>query len=253
MAVDDKKSINIGFDRDQGLSYMLSHPIASHSMGFALPDKVHFPNVILAAGTVLLKPALDSLLVPGFPDSSVTTLGGRIVTYSKGLTLLEPMPVAAVKGYEIMAPTTKPILPSIPLLRPSSKTAVSGVMFGMGACFLFLVAAGTFLVWSHAGSEPASGGPSSRSLSETLAYNREQRQAQNGRAAARRRGVRGRASEFSILFVYADRIHFDVFAAPDPIPPNNNQNDIPTAEDIKPSKSLLTNHFSIFVTDCSLH
>ena len=53
----------------------------------------------------------------------------------------------------------------------------------------------------------------------------------------------------------ADKIHFDVFAAPDPIPPNNNQNNIPT-EDIKPhapSKSLLTNHLSIFVTDCSLH
>jgi hypothetical protein len=234
---------------------MLSHPIA-YSMSLALPDKVHLPNVILAAGTVLLKPALDSLLISGFPDSSVT-LGGRIVTYSKGLTLLEPMPVAAVKGYDIMVPTTstKPILPSIPLLQFSSMTAASGVtvMFGMTACFLFLVAAGTFLVRSHAGSEPASG-PSSRSLSETLAYNREQRQAQNGRAAARRRGGRGRASEFSILFVSADKIHFDVFAAPDPIPPNNNQNDIPT-EDIKPpepSKSLLTNHFSIFVTDCFL-
>lgn len=39
----------------------------------------------------------------------------------------------------------------------------------------------------------------------------------------------------------ADEIHFDVFAAPDPIPPNNNQNSRPT-EDIKPpapSKSLL--------------
>jgi hypothetical protein len=188
-------------------------------MSFALPDKVHLPNVILAAGTVLLKPALDSFLISGFPDSSVTTLCGRIVTYSKGLTLLEPMPVAAVKGYDIMmvsTTSTKPILPSIPLLQPSSRTmtAASGVMFGMTACFLFLVAAGAFLVRSHAGSEPASGGPSSRSLSETLAYNREQRQAQNGRAAARRRGRRGRGSEFSMLFVSADKIHFDIVRSP---------------------------------------
>ena len=45
-------------------------------------------NVLLAAGAVLLKPALDSLLIP---DSSVTTLSGRIdVSYSSGLALLEP-------------------------------------------------------------------------------------------------------------------------------------------------------------------
>jgi hypothetical protein len=225
----------------------------------SLADKVHLPgvaaNILLAAGAVLLKPALDSLLISGFPDTSVTTLGGRIgdVTYSKGLSLLEP----TVKD-DIVAPflrTTKPILSSMPLLQPSSMTAASGVMFGITACFLFLVAAGTFLVRSHAGYEPASGRPSSSSLSETLAYNREQRQAQNGRAASRRRGRHGR--EFSILFVsaiLADKIHFDVFAAPDPMPPNNNQNNIPT-EDIKPPKpsKSLTNHLSIFVTDCSLH
>ena len=180
-------------------------------MSLGLPDKVHLPgvaaaNVALAAGTVLFKPALDSLLISGFPDSSVITFAGRIgdVTYSKGLTLLEP----SVKGYQhhdIVVPflrTTKPILSSMPLLQPSSMIAASGVMFGMTACFLSLVAAGTILVRSHAGSEPGGpGGPSSSSLSETLAHNHEQRQAQNGRAATRRRGRRGR--EFSILFVPA--------------------------------------------------
>ena len=178
---------------------MLSHPIVSHSMSLGLPDKVHLPgvaaNVLLAAGAVLLKPALDFLLISGFPDSSVTTLGGDIA-YSKGLTLvLEP----TVKGYQhhdVVVPflkTTKSILSSMPL-QPSA-----GVMFGMTACFLSLAAAGTFLVRSHTGSEP--GGPSSTplmsSLPETLAYNREQRQSQNGRATTHRRGRRWR--EFSIL------------------------------------------------------
>ena len=237
---------------------MLSHPIVSHSMSLGLPDKAGpAANVLLAAGAVLLKPALDSLLISGFPDSSVTTLGGRIgdVTYSKGLVLLEP----AVKGYQhhdIVQPllgTAKPILSSMPPLQPSSMTAASGVTFGMTACFLSLVAAATFLVRSHAGSEPGEpGGRSSSSLSETLAYNRQQRQAQNGRTAARRRGRRER--EFFIIFVHAilaDKIHFDMFAALDPMPPNNNQNNTPT-EDLKPpapSKSLLTKHLSIFVTD----
>lgn len=232
-------------------------------MNLGLPDKVHLPsvaaNVVLAAGAVLLKPTLDSLLISGFPDSSVITFGGRIgdITYSKGLSLLEP--TVGYQHYDIVAPvlkTTKPVLSSMPFLQPSSMTAAGGVMFGMTAC-LSLVAAGTFLVRSHAGSEPDEpGGPSSSSLSETLPYNHQQRQARNGRAAARRRGGRGR--EFSILLVpaiLADKIHFDIFAAPDPMLPNNNQNNIPT-EDIKPpapSKSLLTNHLSIFVTDCSLH
>ena len=231
-------------------------------MSLGLPDKAGVAaNILLAAGAVLLKPALDSLLISDFPDSSIITFGGRVgdVAYAKGLTLLEP----AVKGYQhhdIVVPflrTTKPILSSMPLFQPSSMTAASGVMFGMTAC-LSLLTTGTFLVRSHAGSEPGEpGGPSSNSLSETLAYNREQRQPQNGRAAVRRRGRRGR--EFSILYVpaiLADKIHFDVFAAPDPMPPNNNQNNNIRNEDIKPpapSKSLLTNHLSIFVTDCFLH
>ena len=247
---------------------MLSRLIVFHPMSLGLPDKaasgVANVQVLLAAGAILLKPALDSFLISDFPDSqaSATTLSGRIgdVTYSKGLTLLEP----AVKGYQhhdIVAPfqvlrTTQPILSSMPLLQPYSMTAASGVMFGITACFLSLVAAGTFLVRSHAGSEPGhghgeSGGRSSSSLSEILAYNREQRQAQNGRTARRNR----RRREFYILFVpaiLADKIHFDVFAASDPMPPNNNQNNIPT-EDIKPpahSKSHFTNHL---LTDCSLH
>ena len=236
---------------------MLSHPIVSHSMSLGLPDKVHLPgvaaNALLATGAVLLKPALDFLLISGFPDSSVATLGGD-VAYSKGLTLvLEP----TVKGYQhhdVVVPflrTTKPILSSMPL-QPSA-----GVMFGMTACFLSLAAAGTFLVRSHTGSE--SGGPSSTpmmsSLPETSAYNRGQRQAQNGRAAAHRRGRRWR--ELSILLapaMLADKIHFDVFPAPDPVPPNNNQNNIPVGiKPHAPSKSLLTNRLSIFVTDYSLH
>ena len=178
-------------------------------MCLELPDKAGAAaNILLAAGAVLLKPALDSLLISlsGFPDSSFTTLGARIgdVTYSKGLILLEP----AVKGYQhhdVVAPilkTTKPILSSMPPLQPSVMTAASGVMLGMAACFLSLVAAGAFLVRSHAGSETGEpGGRSPSSLSEILAYNREQRQAQNGRTAARRRSRRGR--EFSISFVPA--------------------------------------------------
>jgi hypothetical protein len=162
-------------------------------------DKVQLPgvagNVLLAAGAVLLNPALDSLLISGFPDSLVTTLGGRIsdLTYSKRLASLEP----TAKGYDIVTPfveTTKSIPSS---MQPSSMS--TGVMFGVAACFLSLVAAGTFLVRTHADSQ--SGRHSSpahlRSLSETLAYNREQRQAQDGRAVPRRRGGRGR--EFSHL------------------------------------------------------
>lgn len=184
---------------------MLSHPIVSHLMSLGLPDKAGVAaSALLAAGAVLLKPALDSFLISGFPDFSATTLGGRIgdVTYSKALTILEP----AVQGYQhddIVAPflrTTnlKPILSSMPLLQPSSMTAVSGVMFGMTA--LSIAAAGAFLVRSHAGSEPGEpGGRSSSSLSEVLAYNREQRQVQNGRTAVRRGSRRGR--EFFNLFV----------------------------------------------------
>ena len=183
---------------------MLSHPIVSHSMSLGLPDKIHLPgvaaNVLLAAGAIL-KPALDSLLISGFRDSSVTTFGGRIgdATYAKGLTLLEP--TGTVKGYQhhdivgSVVPFLRTTNSSMPLSQPST-----GVMFGMTACFLSL-AAGTFLVRSHANSEP--GGSSSTplvgSLFQTLAYNREQRQAQNGRVAARRRGRRER--EFSILFI----------------------------------------------------
>ena len=238
---------------------MLLHPISSHPMSLGLPDKAGAAaNVLLAAGAVLLKPALDSLLIPGFSDSSVHTFSGRIGDVSsEGLSLL------AVKGNQhrdILTPslrTSKSILSSTtPLLQPLSITAASGVMFGMAACFLSLVAAGTFLLRSHAGSEREPGGRFSSSLSETLAYNREQRQAQNGRTATRRRSTRRR--EFSILFVFAilaDKIHFNVFPAPDPTPPNNNQNNRPT-EDIKPpapSMSLFTNQSPIFVTDCSLH
>ena len=159
-------------------------------------------NVLLAAGAVLLKPALDSLLIP---DSSVTTLSGRIdVSHSSGLALLEPA-LKWNQHHDIVAPflrTTKPILSSMPLLLPSSITAAtgSGVMFGMAATFLSLAAAGGFLVRSHSGHEPGEpGGRFPSSLSETLAHNRDQRQAQNRRmAAASRRRSRG-AREFLIL------------------------------------------------------
>lgn len=168
-------------------------------MSLGLPVKAGAAsNVLLAAGVVLLKPALDSLLIP---DSSVTTLSGRI-GYSKGLTLLEPA-FKVNQHHDIVAPflrTTKPILSSMPLLLPSSITAAtgSGVVFGMATCFLSLAAAGSFLVRSHAGSESGEpGGCFPSSLSETLAYNREQRQAQNGRTAARRRSRGGR--KFSIF------------------------------------------------------
>lgn len=162
-------------------------------------DKGQLPgvtaNVLLAASAVLLKSALDSLLIFGFPD---TTLGEPIgdLVYSKGLALLEP----TVRGYDIVTPfvrTTKPIPSSVPLLQPSSTTA--GIIFGLATCFLSLMAAGTFLVWTAAGSQsysPSSPSPL-RSLSETLAYNREQRRAQDRRAIPRRRGGRGR--EFSCV------------------------------------------------------
>ena len=198
---------------------MLSHPILSDSMSLGLLDKVHLPgvaaNVLLAAGAVFLKPALDFLLISGLSDSSVATFGGCIgkVTSSKGITLLEP----TVKGYQhhdIVAPllrTSKPIFSSMPLLQPSA-----GVMFGMTACSLSLVAAGTFLVRSHAGSDPR--GPSSTplgSLSETLACSSEQPQAQNGREEARRRGRR--EGEFPILFVPAILVDILTCSQP-PIP-----------------------------------
>lgn len=152
-------------------------------------------NILLAAGAVLLKPALDSLLIFGFPDDTLGEPIGELI-YSKRLALLE----STAKGHDILTPfarTTKPIPSSMPLLQPSSTTA--GIMFGLAACFLSLMAAGTFLVWTAAGSQSYSSSPPppSRSLSETLAYNREQRQARDKRAIPRRRGGRGR--EFSCV------------------------------------------------------
>ena len=177
---------------------MLSHKIVS-SMSLALLDTVQLPdaaNVLLAAGAVLFKPILDSRLMSA---ASVPTLSARIsdLTYSKRLLVLNP----AAKGPDIVTPfigSTKLILSSMPPLQPPSMS--TGVMFGMAACILSLVAAGTFLVRTHVGSQ--SGGPSSppplRSLSETLAHNREQRQAQNGRGVPRRSG---RRREYLISFI----------------------------------------------------
>lgn len=234
---------------------MLLHPIVSHLMSLGLPDKAGAAaNVLLAAGAVLLKPALDSLLISGFP--SLTTLGGRVgdVSYSKGLTLLGPV-VKWYQHHDTVVPflrTTKPILSSMPLLQPSSMTAAaSGVMYGTTACFLSLVAAVTFLVRSQAGSEPGEpGGRSSSSSSETGVYNRDERQAQNGRTAARRSGRRERESSSILLVpaILADKIHSDVFAAPEPMPPNDNQNNTPT-EDVKPPAHSKFNESFIYLCD----
>lgn len=198
-------SINIGLDcKSFSSSYydMSSHIIKSRSISLVLLDTVQFSgiaaNVLLAAGAGLFtKPALDSLLMSGSPISPVTVLSERIGE----LTLLDP----AAKRYShhnIVTPfvTTTKLVPSfVPLLQPSM---TAGVMFGIAACLLSLVAAGTLLVRTHAGSQcgTPSSPPPSRSLSETLAYNREQRQGQNGRNIRLRRSGRQRKSHSVCFF-----------------------------------------------------
>jgi len=176
-------------------------------MSLALLDTVQLSgvaaNVLLASGAVFLKPALDSLLMYEYSESPV---GGRIggLTTTKGLVLLEPA-AKRYQNHDIVTPfvrTTKLVPSSMPLLQLPPTTA--SVMFGMAACFLSLVAAGIYLVRTHA--DPQSGGPSSpppsRSLSETLAYNREQRQARGGRDVPRRRSGRGRESPILLPLRY---------------------------------------------------
>ena len=214
---------------------LLTNSIIPCSISLA---KVQLPgvaaNVLLAAGAV----ALDSFLIS---RSSQSTLGGRVgdLTYSKVPVLSEP----TAKGYDAFVRTTKPIPSSI----PSSMTA--GVMFGLAACFLSLVTAGAFLIRTHAGSQSGatSSSPPLGSSPETLVYNREQHQSRDGRAVPRRSGRRREfLSSYLCLRYLADKIHYGVFVAPNPIPPNNNNN-IPT-EDVKPpvpSKLLLTKHFHL--------